>query len=562
MPTSDRKAQSSVIEPPSNFPVVWERPGDDQLFWNHERMHFPEPVTPLTESVWALSLSGFTRAWAAYDLDLHFMGRRINTYHYETIASVEVPPEEQEARQKSSEAKLEAAIAFLGEDWETRWLPEIMRHLRYWETFDLRGATLSELLAHLEQTIARTGRLWEIHDLAVGPALMAISLFDDLYRDLFGAEHALEAYRLLQGLGNKTLETDRALWRLSRQARRAPEVQRILMEQPAGEVISALQQSTEGRNFLSELHTFLQEFGQRSDLELSQPRWIEDPTPVITNLKDYIVQPDRDPQEELAALATERDQLIAQTREQLRGYPQPIINRFEFLLAAAQKGTVLTEDHGFYIDLRGLYQFRLVVLEFGRRFASASVLDAIGDVFYLTLDEVRKTAEAFPTLDRHLLVAGRQAEQEYFRTIQPPPALGTLPTEPPPDDAMGRMIEKFFGPPPAPLAEANLIAGHAGSPGVVRGPARVIRSLADAERLQQGDILVTETTLPSWTPLFATAVAVVTDTGGVLSHCAIVAREYRIPAVVGTGSATTTIRDGQLIEVDGTRGIVRLEIST
>jgi phosphohistidine swiveling domain-containing protein len=264
----------------------------------------------------------------------------------------------------------------------------------------------------------------------------------------------------------------------------------------------------------------------------------------------------------LAALATERDQLIAQTREQLRGYPQPIINRFEFLLAAAQKGTVLTEDHGFYIDLRGLYQFRLVVLEFGRRFASASVLDAIGDVFYLTLDEVRKTAEAFPTLDRHLLVAGRQAEQEYFRTIQPPPALGTLPTEPPPDDAMGRMIEKFFGPPPAPLAEANLIAGHAGSPGVVRGPARVIRSLADAERLQQGDILVTETTLPSWTPLFATAVAVVTDTGGVLSHCAIVAREYRIPAVVGTGSATTTIRDGQLIEVDGTRGIVRLEIST
>jgi pyruvate,water dikinase len=122
------------------------------------------------------------------------------------------------------------------------------------------------------------------------------------------------------------------------------------------------------------------------------------------------------------------------------------------------------------------------------------------------------------------------------------------------------MIEKFVGPPPTPAAEATRIAGHAGSPGVVRGTARVIRSLADAHRLQRGDILVTETTLPSWTPLFATAAAVVTDTGGVLSHCAIVAREYRIPAVVGTGSATASIRDGQLIEVDGTRGIVRLDI--
>ena len=70
----------------------------------------------------------------------------------------------------------------------------------------------------------------------------------------------------------------------------------------------------------------------------------------------------------------------------------------------------------------------------------------------------------------------------------------------------------------------------------------------------------TETTLPTWTPLFATASAVVTDTGGVLSHCAIVAREYRITAVVGTGSATAAIRDGQLVEVDGTRGIVRLDV--
>jgi pyruvate,water dikinase len=86
----------------------------------------------------------------------------------------------------------------------------------------------------------------------------------------------------------------------------------------------------------------------------------------------------------------------------------------------------------------------------------------------------------------------------------------------------------------------------------------VLRSLPETGGLEEGEILVAETTAPPWTPLFATAAAVVTDTGGVLSHCTVVAREYRIPAVVGAAMATSTIKDGQSIEVDGDKGIVRL----
>ena len=92
----------------------------------------------------------------------------------------------------------------------------------------------------------------------------------------------------------------------------------------------------------------------------------------------------------------------------------------------------------------------------------------------------------------------------------------------------------------------------------MRGPAKVVRSLSEAGKLQTGDVLVAETTAPAWTPLFATAAAIVTDTGGVLSHCAVVAREYRIAAVVGTERATATIRDGQILEVDGDAGLVRI----
>lgn len=103
-----------------------------------------------------------------------------------------------------------------------------------------------------------------------------------------------------------------------------------------------------------------------------------------------------------------------------------------------------------------------------------------------------------------------------------------------------------------------MLRGGPGSPGRARGPVKVVRSLQEAGKLQAGDVLIAETTAPPWTPLFATAAAVVTDTGGVLSHCAIVAREYGIPAVVGTGGATTTLRDGQVVEVDGDNGLVSI----
>ena len=133
-----------------------------------------------------------------------------------------------------------------------------------------------------------------------------------------------------------------------------------------------------------------------------------------------------------------------------------------------------------------------------------------------------------------------------------------MPPGPPPDDPMTRSNMNFFGAPPPPPEESGALRGAAGSPGAVRGTARVIRSLADSDKLEAGDVLVTESTAPPWTTLFARAAAVVTDTGGILSHSAVVAREYGIPAVVGTGMASSTIRDGQLIEVNGTDGIVRL----
>jgi phosphohistidine swiveling domain-containing protein len=220
-------------------------------------------------------------------------------------------------------------------------------------------------------------------------------------------------------------------------------------------------------------------------------------------------------------------------------------------------GVVLSEDHGHWIDFGSTYRVRRVLLEFGRRFVEAGVIEQPGDVFYLLLDELRWSAAARSVADRRSLVALRRKEVEHFRAVSPPPALGTD-NGPPPDDPMNRFFGKFFGGPPQTVEEPDVLKGNAGSPGKVRGPAKVLRSLSEAGKLQKGDVLVAETTAPSWTPLFATVAAVVTDTGGVLSHCAVVAREYGVPAVVGTGTATELIRDGQNLEVDGDAGLVRI----
>ncbi len=216
------------------------------------------------------------------------------------------------------------------------------------------------------------------------------------------------------------------------------------------------------------------------------------------------------------------------------------------------------EDHNFWIDQRLFFHVRRIFLEFGQRLAQAGMLAAVYDVFYLTPDDLQNGRSVPMTR----LASERKAEMEHFSHMTPPPMLGTAPAFEMTDggSAIRAMFKGELSPANTSNSEAGKVKGLPGSAGVVRGTARVIRSLAEAGKLQPGDVLVAVATEPPWTPLFATAAAIVTDAGGVLSHSAVVAREYRIPAVVGTGAATTTFTDGQLLEVDGNAGTVRVVV--
>ena len=559
MPTIDvvqRPAPVPIAAPP-NFPVAWESPDDEKLSWTQDRMHNPDPLMPLERAFWDMVYVGFNRAAEAYEMPTRIKARPINTYYYMALIPA-VAPEQMEAQRVRADERMDAAMARLHSLWTEEWFPEIRSHLAWWDVFDLAGATVPDLLGHLEETLNRLLRLWEIHLRIVLPSYIAMSQLDDLYRDLFDGDGAFGSYRLLQGFDNKTLEADRALWDLSRRALASDDVRRVLEAHPAEKVLAELGKTLAGTAFRDELDAYLAEYGLRGEKwGLSYPCWIEDPAAAITNLKGYITQSGLSPSEKQVKLAAERDRAVAVVRGRLQDYPAPVVERFEFLLKAAQEGVVLSEDHGFWIDFGATYRVRRVLLEFGRRLCEAGAIAQYSDVFYLTLDEVRALAAAPHGGDHRALVELRRREVDHFQAITPPPALGAD-NGLPPEDPMSRFFGKFFGAPPAAADAPDVLKGNPGSPGTARGPAKVVRSLSDAAKLQRGDVLVAETTAPSWTPLFATAAAIVTDAGGVLSHCAVVAREYGIPAVVGMGRATMTIRDGQIVEVDGDAGFVRI----
>jgi len=281
------------------------------------------------------------------------------------------------------------------------------------------------------------------------------------------------------------------------------------------------------------------------------------------------LQPARNLEVEHATAAARREAAVAQARSELHGYPRQIVARFDALLAAAQTALVLSEDHTYWIDFNGFGWIHRVAAELGRRFAAVGALARASDVFYLDIDEVRAIAcegHARHTTPWHAVAARRRTEIARWAGYDEPLELGTPHAAPPalysPD---ARRTGRYTGITPARAQvtdtgaadTAGTLCGQAGAPGTVRARARVILTLADATRLRPGEILVTRTTAPPWTPLFFTAAAVVTDAGGLLSHGAVVAREIGIPAVVGTAHATTRIPDGALIEVDGAAGLVR-----
>ncbi|MCB0173066.1 MAG: hypothetical protein KDJ97_21245 [Anaerolineae bacterium] len=577
------------IPVPPDFPVQWPEPDLAHRMWTLDKMHFGLPLPPLAAEVWQQPIAAaFNDVAARYELPIRLTFVHLNGYLYNNYQPVGLPPDlvlkglnrlgrvapgpvefiQQKAIAAVTRrymARLQPVVDQLSAHWDNEWQPELRQHLTWWAEFDLPAASLPGLLAHLAESLRRLQRVWNIHFQIIVPTFLAVNQFDELYHHLFGQAEPLAAFKLLQGFDNAFLQADRALANLSRQARAMPVVARTLRDTPPPAILAALDASPEGQVFGAELRCYLQRYGERGQHVdgLAEPGWLEDPTPVFQNLKELLARPDRDLLAELQAQAADREACVEQARRRLQDRPIEVQYHFDLALKAAQTAAFLHEEHNFWIDQQAMACLRRVFLEVGRRLAKKGSLLQPDDIFCLTLAEAQASA-AQPDLSRTDLVQHRCAVLDHFSTVQPPEGLGTMPLAALPNDPFTRTMGRIFGSPLLPTGPAaapgpsDTLSGNAAAAGVVRGPVRVIHTLEQAGRLQPGEVLVTRAILPPWTPLFATAAAVITEVGGILSHSAIMAREYGIPAVLGVANATTLLVDGQAVEVDGSAGLVRL----
>jgi phosphohistidine swiveling domain-containing protein len=540
--------------------VVFPGPDEIEGFWGLDKMHAPRPVTPLSFDLVVATLGeGFTKAQAEYDCPIMVTPRDVNHYFY--VAFHPLPDEAEIAdRMTRYPDKLAAMVPGIGKTWEEEWKPKVRARNEAEKTADYSSLSDEELVAKLDDLTEWMRYQWWIHG-HINFVLLSSSAFCDRYDEIMQPDEPTEAYQTLQGFRTRSVDAAHGLWALSRKARASDTLRQLFQEKEPDEVLAALDETEEGRAFKADLDSFLFEFGWRHDAvyDLADIPWREDPAIPLASIAGLMELGDEeDPDLQYQRNVAAREQLMAKLRERLADDPETLAEMDE-LYEAARYSYPLTEDHAFYIDQLGVSVFRRFVLAVGDRLVEKGVIEAADDVFYLYRDEVVEGLEHGG--DQKAVAAERRASMERSARVPPPGALGTPPPPPEvPDPFMDAIVYRLLGMvPPEENLDPNVLKAVAGAPGTYTGTARVVRSLSEGMDLEDGEVMVCEMTLPPWVPLFSIAGAVVSDVGGVLSHCAIVAREFDIPAVVGTQVGTTTIQSGQTITVDGTKGVVYLD---
>jgi pyruvate,water dikinase len=388
--------------------------------------------------------------------------------------------------------------------------------------------TLHEALALIPRVMELRQRYFPRALLGLGGLWLLLALARR--RDRFGT--------LVSGVETKTTETNRALDTLAARIRADAALQAIFSHAGVSELYPTIAQSGVGQAFLENFEVFLTRYGHRETaLTISQPAWKDWPEIVLEILKVLAGGESRE-NESYQAWKNARNELLAHS---ILG-SQLLNGLFLKSLTEARALFQIREDTHFYATLSQPV-LRHVALELGRRLVLTGALDTPEDVFHLRLGELEALGEPWPPTSvtrkgMRVLVARRKARREEL-AMQPI------------FDTRLLVVESA-----KPLSEDLLLRGFAGSPGRASGPARIVRDSSEFGKLQPGDVLVAPVTNPAWTPLFQRAAAVVVDTGGAASHAAITAREYGVPAVMGTVNGTQKLNDGQWIHVDGSRGLV------
>ncbi len=448
------------------------------------------------------------------------------------------------------------------EDFEAQWgkyraeLEEGFQHLK---KVDVEKLSAPELRVHLDDWIRYLYRNWDIHMFCMYAAWHIYSLFEDMCKELLGIDEQHPQFKaLMSGFDNRIFQVDRGLWHLGGRAIElglSPVFQTIEDDE---KLLSELEQSEAGRRWLGELHQFLDENGWRTPrvFDVSSPTWVEKPSLSLPTIRTAVAKGGPH------ILAQERERLAKQReaveKDILSRAPEGKREMFQKLMRSAQSVGAWAEGHLFYCEHYANGLGRRVLKEVGTRFAQKGVIDDAQDIYFLFPEEIllRIVPADHGKYGAHKLVQIRKAQYQENLKTEPPFFLGDA-------SKVGEMVtdemvlkRAIVGVPRVmPELKADLYGSHS-APGFAEGPARVIMSEREFDVVQPGEVLVTVTTSPIWTPLFGIVKGVVTDTGGSLTHAIIIGRECGLPVVAGTMEATRKIKTGQKIRVDGDNGCV------
>jgi pyruvate,water dikinase len=391
------------------------------------------------------------------------------------------------------------------------------------------------------------GRL-RVHLSRMVTGFVALALLRRLARGRWAEHERGDVDVLLRGLpGNVTTQMDLAVGDLTDVLRPHPELAALLRTHPWAEAREMLPSVSGGRELSVALERFLSRYGNRgaNEIDLSRPRWRDDPSLLLRVMTGGLSARQagahrRHHQAQVAAGEAAGARLVAAAN---RGPWGPLRRWWVRRLVRVARSGLGLREHPKFTIVQLLGVIRSEVMAAGQNLAQRGQLADARDVWHLGFDELAAALED-ATVDLRERVAGRAAEFQRDQARKPPLAISS-------DGETPTLDIEYAGLP------SDALPGTAASAGVVEGSARVVTN-PEREVLQAGEILVAPFTDPGWTPLFVHAVGLVTEVGGMMTHGAVVAREYGIPAVVSVVAALERIKTGQRIRVDGTRGFVQI----
>jgi phosphohistidine swiveling domain-containing protein len=559
------------------FPIEWEE-GERELFWIYDDLHIPNPVSPMFFDIggwWLTCDHMFRRFGTPFACD--WIAKQINGYVY-TAAIPADPSLHAEATEYQSryvprvprDADYAAKIgAYLGfalphyaenfiDWWRDRLRPEIERNFAYLDGYDMDNASLVELAVLLEDAIDIHDRHWKIHWMINFAQFSSTLALNATIQQVKGDVDPGLVGRLMNSVEDRNWDSIEALWKMKEEIKDDDELRAAFQSgETAGDVLRNLQGSERGRRFVDDrLSPYGKEFGTKAiwSHEFAFKTWREDPAPIVEQVRGYL-ESDYD---YAATIDAVRRDLEAAERELMEGVPE---GEGREQLQTALQGSLnlnpLTPDHHFYVDQGTNARLRLVLMAIGRKLVERGDLHDPEDVMYLRYQELRELMADPSLVDAQATVSRRRDEREAAYRIRPRDWVGTA-TQTAldfPYNGLWGFPEKFHR---RPSEKAGELVGLAASPGVIEGPAKVVESLDQFDEVKDGDVLVCRMTNPAWVVLFTKIVGLVTDAGGTVSHPAVVSREFGIPAVVGTSTATQEIKTGDRVRVNGSTGVVEI----